>query len=335
MADCVICHRPQADTAYACPACAGRARDALVRLAGLVPELDTTIARQARTGSGGGGGDRDPLPVDLDAAADTWAVINVVTTWARHILAARGLTLTTRRQRTTGPTCRTTAGSPTCRHGSCRAVIASGQPVDELVPVVRWLATQTGWLRHQPEAADALDELIDAARLAARIVDTHAVRWYAGTCGAEIAHPPAEASADGPGTMPEGERMGACGADLYAPPGAYVIRCRACGAVHDADARLDLLLGSAWGTVAHAELIGRALACFGFDLDGARVRTWASRGHITPVWTRPPGPACASCRHESCVERRMGPRYRVGDVIAEAERRAAGRHARQVTGHAA
>jgi hypothetical protein len=52
----------------------------------------------------------------------------------------------------------------------------------------------------------------------------------------------------------------------------------------------------------HAEMIGRALAALGVPADGARIRTWASRGLVT-------------ARGERTVDGRQRPVYRLGDVV--------------------
>ncbi|MGH8880604.1 MAG: hypothetical protein ACRD0P_25150, partial [Stackebrandtia sp.] len=98
-------------------------------------------------------------------------------------------------------------------------------PADTIAGCAAWLAGQTEWIRHRPYAATALDELSDAAALARCIVDSHVQRVYRGPCGA-----------DDPNT---GQR---CDEDLYAPETAEVVRCRACGAEHDAAARRAWLL---------------------------------------------------------------------------------------------
>lgn len=313
MAECVICARVDAGVAYACPRCADRTAERLVGLAGIAPELITTVARQARSGDGGTGTDREPLPVDLGASYDVDAVTDTIGTWVRHILTARGIVITARRERIPGPVCPTTIGSPTCRHGSCHAIVASGQPVHRLAVTVRWLARQTEWIRHQPNAAQVLDELDDACRLATRIVDRRAARWYAGSCGTETG---TETFAGGP-TAPGGyERVVECPADLYAHPGAQVIRCGACGAVHDAADRREWLLDSARDQLVHAELLGRALAALEVPCKPAQIRDYAHRGRIVAHGRDAAG----------------RPTYRVGevlDVLAQiAEARQADRAAR-------
>lgn len=270
MANCVLCGRRDAGVAYACSACARPVQIALEGLARLAPELDVTISRQGRTGDGGRGGDDEPLPVNLGASMDAWAVVNTVSTWARHVETMRG-------------------------HGYGR--LGGERDHQALAAVAAWLATQVEWLRHQPEAEQALDELADACAVAVRIVDRRAPRWYAGPCRVPL--------------LVDGQPV-VCPQDLYAHPGATTVRCGACGAQHDAAARRDWLLDAARDTLAHAEMVGRALAALGLDVDPARVRVWAARGHIV------------AHGHEQ-AGRRTRPLYRVGDVEDVARRMAARR----------
>lgn len=147
---CPRCARPMPDTAYVCLGCGDSLANLLVKTNELLPELLTTVARLDRIGQGGKGNGENPLPVNLEASAAEAAVTNTMTTWARHVAAERGKTIT-----------------------------------DE-APV--WLAGQTHWLRYRPEAIEAFDELTDACRLVRRTIDLPVPRWYAGPCecGSEL-----------------------------------------------------------------------------------------------------------------------------------------------------
>lgn len=286
MAECVTC-TAKAGTAYVCTRCANRTAADLRRLASLIGDLETTITRQSRAGDGGPATDRHPLPVDLGAAARADTIRTTVTTWARHILATRGITVT-RVPRIVGPTCPTTAGSPTCGHPSCATIIRTAQPRNVLGATTRWLASQCEWLRHQPEAAQALAELTAAARLADRVIDRRTPQLYAGPCRADL------------------EEGGICQADLYAQPGADTIRCRDCRATHSAAARREWLLAEAQDVLAWAELAAQALAALGLPCTRAQVAGWAHRGRLS----------------EHGRDRAGRVLYRVGDVITLAEQAA-------------
>lgn len=326
MADCVVCGREMADQAYACRRCAAPVERELEQLARLAPELDVTIARQGRTGEGGRGGDDEPLPFDPQAAQSAWVVVNTVTTWIRDVARSRGVRAL-RYPRTPGPTCRTNAGVPACGHASCLVVARSGQPVDGLAEAIRWLSRQVEWLRHQPEAAQAFDELGDACAVAVRTVDRKTPQWYAGPCGAILA--PDLAAGGEPGDeIP----TRTCGEDLYAYPGAVTVRCR-CGAQHDAQDRRTWLLREARDTLVHAELLARAVTALGVrgvddrPVTPAMVRGMAHRGRL-------------EVRGHDQAGR---PLYRVGDVLnaVDEQRVAAARRAdtkpgrRKVEGSAA
>jgi hypothetical protein len=201
------------------------------------------------------------------------------------------MAIAARPPRPAGPTCRTSAGAATCTHGSCAAIIRTGQPRDVLGATTRWLARQTEWLRHQPEAAEAFEELLGACRLATRIVDRRTAQLYAGPCRADIT------TDDGPDQ---------CQADLYALAGAHVIRCAACGATHRARERREWLLAEARGVLAWAELAAQALAALGLPCTRAQVAGWAHRGRLA----------------QHGVDRAGRVLYRVGDVIDLAEQAA-------------
>lgn len=305
MAECATCGRP-CDDATVCAPCARRVRDALRELAGLAPELDVTIARLGRSGSGGRGADRHPLPVDLGASAQAWAVVNTVVTWIRDTARSRGIA-ELRYPRVPGPVCRTNAGVPGCEHASCRTIARSGQPVDELAEAIRWLAGQVEWLRHQPDAVQAMDELADACALATRIVDRRAPRWYAGPCGAEIVAQPDESAADGSDGAGEGDRVRTCASDLYAHAGARMITCGGCGARYDARERREWLLDEAEDALVWAELAAQALAALDLPCTRAQVAGWAHRGRLVRRGTDGAGRTL----------------YRCGDVIELAREAAA------------
>jgi hypothetical protein len=147
---CSICDYEILDTAYACKRCGERTSKHLLEGGELYIEMDVAIARLVRFGDPmGRGGSEAPLPFDWDKSVDRSTVDNVVTTWARHIVAE------------TGAWCPANVGE-----------------------LMRWLADpkQVDWLRYRPEAAEALDELDYAGRLVVRCIDAPSQRWYAGPC---------------------------------------------------------------------------------------------------------------------------------------------------------
>jgi hypothetical protein len=256
---CELCARPDPERATVCRRCGRPVEDGLRLLARLGGEATTTIARLARLGHAGGRG--DGLPWSWEAADATWAVANTLTTWARHIAGERGITIPPAPGRTIGPLCR---GALSCHHPSC-TLIRSRLPVHPLTHLAGWLAEQVVWLRHRPEAREALDELGDAARLAARTVDNPPDRWYAGPCGAR----------------PDGRAI-PCEAELYPVTGVRVIRCPDCGTRHDPDARRDWLLDLARDQLAHAGWLASALTRLTErTVSAASIRGLAFRGRIT------------------------------------------------------
>lgn len=269
MADCVRCERPMtADTAYACSTCAGHLATDLERAAGLLPELDVTVTRQAVTGGGSGRPSGEMrLAFDLDAshAADT--VENTITTWARLVSEERGIPIqpcAPEHARTfAGPICRERAYFGHCEHGVCRdATPPPREPGDPLVEAVQFLGAQVEWLRHQRFADEAVDELGYACWLLRSTVDRRPDRVYLGQCWAPT-------------------DVGECQEDVYAPAGASYATCRMCGSTWDVHERRAWLLRAARDTLATATQLAYALSWFtGRRLAPATVRSWALRGRI-------------------------------------------------------
>jgi hypothetical protein len=254
---CGRCVRPvgAGDTAYVCGCCAGELARKLVEAGDLVDEAEVTAARLARYGTGGRPGAEQQLPYHWSATDAVWVAGNVLTTWARHVAETRG-NAPGRPGPMLGPLCR--AGL-SCRHLSCQTIRSRARP-HPVARAARWLATQTGWLRHRPEAVEAVDELLDACALLRRTADRPPQLWYAGPC--------------------EPEPAPQCRGELYALPGASAVRCRDCGMRHDAGERRAWLLQAARGTLAHATLLATALTALGLDVTPSMVRNYADRGRI-------------------------------------------------------
>lgn len=276
---CDLCDRPVPDQAYVCDRCTDREAESLRIIASLAGEVESAVAKLVGHGLavGGGGGHGHPLPVDLVAAEKAAAVGNTVSTWARHVALTRGVEVPRTRPPLEGPVCRTNI----CRHLSCAEVRSPRREVG-VATAARFLTGQLGWLRHRPEAAEALGELHQAALQLQRLLGGRPPRWYAGQCW-EL--------------LDDGQR---CTAELYASPGASSVRCPECGKVHEAAYRKDWLLQEASDTLAHAELIARALTALGIEaVTGSRVRNLAARGRLVA--------------HGADAADR--PLYRVGDVL--------------------
>lgn len=268
---CDLCHRPVPDRSYVCSRCTEGVHEDLLRIVRYAGEVDAAVLKLVRYGGSGGGSAERPVPFDDARAERAAAVGNTVASWARHVAESRGTAVAPpATPRTVGPLCYHGEALPfldqsksPCRHGSCIAIGA--RPAYLGVEVAaRWLAEhdQLEWLRHQREAAEAMAELREAAREVERIVDRPRDRWYAGPCWAEL---------------PDDGR---CEVELYAVPGAKVVRCRECRAEHDAAGRKEWLLAEARDVLAHAALIAAALTALDMPVAVGTVYSWASRGRI-------------------------------------------------------
>jgi hypothetical protein len=252
VSDCVRCVRPVADTGYACHRCAARLALDLLEAARLGREVAVTVARLDRLGERGGGRGHSAVPLAYAWEADeaSWVVRNTLGAWARVVHEERGLQL---------PGRWVLVPLPEDVQGPLNQ---AWRPDRRPEAIMVWLAAQAGWLRMQPYADEAYDELHEAARLLQRTVDAPPALWYAGACWTE----------DDEGTR--------CVADLYAHTGTATVTCRQCGARHDADGRRDWLLEQARGTLAHAGLLATALAALGYEVRAATIRQWAHREHL-------------------------------------------------------
>lgn len=147
---CTTCSRPVPDTAFGCPHCAADLAQRLDQLAAVLPELQTTIAKQDRIGSGGARptGAAVPLPYRDPTANRGRAIQGELVTWGRLVYAESG---------------RTIAGST----GSA---------------VARYLGAATGWARYRqswPEFHAALRPLVGSVL---HLIDQPADRVYLGPC---------------------------------------------------------------------------------------------------------------------------------------------------------
>jgi hypothetical protein len=258
MADCAICERAQADTAYACAACAGKARRHLGDIADLAgPARDVAHGQRLRgPGVVGGHSGEAQLPINPSARRRFDAASGEVTTWARHVSETRG-TPVTARPPANGPLCAAGDRRLDCWHRSCTAI---RETTDPLAVAAWWLLGHVDWLRHRQEAPEAFAAIERAAKALARLADRPPDLVVVGACECEVV--------------------------LYARAGAAIVRCQDCGRRWDVaesrrilQARLDSMLMTA-AEIATMAVVG--------DPDANRMRVrklinqWATRHRITP-----------------------------------------------------
>lgn len=328
---CGICGDPTGSTAYTCTVERDETAAGLRDVVKLAPDVQVTVSRLARYGDRGGHqlvprqpdergerrararlpvtahgwpaslGTDEPVgallatasPVNLNAAQRADRAVNTITTWARHVIAERGLRATQSRW-VAGPVCEPGSG---CHHGSC--VLIRGRvevngavlAAELLLAQVRGKLVHLEWLRFRPEAAEAFDELRAAAATIRRVVDAPPELAIVGVCD--------------------------CGAYLYAHSGAVTCTCRDCGARWDVTAsRLSLMEALRDRLVTAAE--GATLAVLVYPGEQRAkvrdmIRTWArpDRQHLTEH----PG-----------VD---GPMYPFGEIIDRLSRHVAAKKERQ------
>lgn len=251
---CKSCERPVKDQAYACQACADRLSRALAEVPALIADLRTSRARQARLGGAATGvlsrSFERPLPWNEHASEATEILKSTLVSWCRLVLDERG-----------GPL-----------------------PADNLASVALWLLGQVEWLRHHPDADEAIDEITHAVGRARHVIDRAPGRVYAGPCREEW------------GDETAGEWC--CTASLYAKHGAHEVVCEFCTAEHNVEARRVWLLESSADQLCTAADLSRFLTAYGEPITAERIRKWVQRGQLAPHGT----------------DHRSRPVYRVGDA---------------------
>lgn len=255
--ECQLCERPSGDNAYVCTGCADAARTALRHIMdGLDADLTTTLAKQGTRPTSHGGGrpgkkSEAPLPLDLRAAEARTVLTGTLRAWVQR-------TLTDMPKAT--------------------------RPRDTMPAMAAWLTPLTGWLRHTPYGAQALDEITASVAQAVRVIDVQEERVGVGRCPL-------------------------CSSPVYAPASRLVAYCR----TEDCDGTVDVqewqqsLHQLAWDHEAGAtEIASFATKHLGMKLAASTIRSWAHRGKLA-----------ATNPHEST------PRYRFADVATLAGQGAA------------
>ena len=134
-------------------------------------------------------------------------------------------------------------------------------PRDTMPAMANWLLPLTGWLRHATYGPQALDELAAAVDQALKAVDVPEERVGVGRC-------------------PQ------CSSPIYAPASRLVAYCT----TEDCDGTVDVqqwqqsLQELAWSHEAGAtEIAAFATKHLGMRLAASTIRSWATRGRITPT----------------------------------------------------
>jgi len=152
-------------------------------------------------------------------------------------------------------------------------VIAHDQPqhypIDKTLAMAVWLRSRTDLIAVHEAAADLWLEITDATHKGRQAVDAPRQRVYAGPCWAK--HP---------------QTGQECLEHLYARPRAAHVACRACGTVHDVEARKEAMRASLHGMLMTTWEIARLAGYFDgipaektFNL----LTTWAAKGRIVPA----------------------------------------------------
>lgn len=245
------CERPT--SAFLCRACADELSEAFGDLPGLVNDVLDAATRQARVyratshkrqpdpdwrGSPDAIG-QSPMPLDPDAIAMLDRVRNTLTTWARHLIEARGLPAPDMRV----PAIVTEDVYVTVVRNRWRIIreprIIREQRTRSLAELVRWLLAHADTIRLDEAAGEIHRDIVGLRDDLLRAVDRSPSPFYAGPCHAQTTEP-TTTTRDGTIYVQTVSRR--CERQLYAWPGAKEIRCdgyrssepgdEGCGAVH-------------------------------------------------------------------------------------------------------
>lgn len=153
MADCAICSRPVADTAWACTTCGQQATARLDAIADLAEPARDVAHGQARRGPAVAGSNGGGLPINLSATARLDATANTLIGWVRIVSTDKG-----------------------------GGLQLTGEPIAD---AARYLATHTGWMRYQQWAAEAFADFDAGARVLRGLIDGRPGRRYLGPCDSD------------------------------------------------------------------------------------------------------------------------------------------------------
>lgn len=251
------------------------------------------------------------------AADQIWAAANTLGTWVRHLTESRGLkapiarrgrfehhrSLVIERNRAQWFRWRTFVPAPE-------------QPIGTLVD---WLLTNIESIRLDEAAKAIHDEIIG--------LHEENLRWSLGRSGADVFAGNCDATQVG-FELVDGALQpvaATCGVALYGREDEADVRCSACGTRYPLQARLDEIHDRKINDqLARASTIASALSTFEAMLPQERLRKWIQRDSLRDPAQE--GPACANCRHSTCVTIRRPPiqargtdddgfpLYRFGDV---------------------
>lgn len=164
--------------------------------------------------------------------------------------------------------------------------------VTSVAGVAAWMSRLPTLLAEHPDAGVMYREVMRAVRQALRVVDRQDDQVYLGQCGAEVDL----------GYDPTLGYLAVCEGDLYAPADTDVMQCRWCGAIWEVAARRDYLLIHVEDQLATANETSRALSRLGRPVAAATIRSWVHRNKLMQYQPHP-------------LDRRLQPRYRIGDVL--------------------
>ena len=253
---------PTGDNSTACPDCWRYLERLLAETPALVDDLETAIARQARTSLDAARvtvppKDDDEEDIDpkrelpgLRALRAPAAVVSV----ARSAVPFSGPASDALRLLHS-------TLYPWVREG-LEAHPAAYLPNPSTIGLSRALLGLSGWLQVHPDGSSAIEEIRYAVRECKRVIDLGPDRWYCGVCSHD-----------------EGGQV--CTEELYVNAGRLDVTCRTCGTTHDVAARRTAMLDAAEDTLLTLTEMTRALALTGAaTVTRKQLEGWVRRGRL-------------------------------------------------------
>lgn len=130
-----------------------------------------------------------------------------------------------------------------------------GLPADTMTAMSRWMLLRVDGLGLIDIGPDAVEEITDAVDACRKVIDRRPDREFVGRCE--------------------------CGRNLEREPGASMVRCRSCGAEHDAEAKVSELWGQVAGLLVTAREGVALLKRCGITVKQDTVDKWREREKIT------------------------------------------------------
>lgn len=296
------CRRTCAE--FLCAECGEQLLAALDRVPWLLDELAVTELRQDRVSRGlrTGRAPRSPLLFDPTSGELRAALINTITTWARHLCESRGIEYVPE-----GYVSRRFVGPLRWPHRHAPTGIA-----DIPDKLAAWLGDHLMSVRLDDAAGELYRDVTRSVAAGLELINARPRQIFRGPCPTVVGRTSAGAAVE-------------CGTPLYAdavaeiayssatdddrPSPAAFVTCPRCGVLHDTTRLESRLLSKSDALVFDVPSLVRILRELGEPLSRGTIVSWISRGKLAPAAWQHDGRTVA--RRQDDTDK---PLYRLGAV---------------------